>query len=167
MVYIAQWLVEVGSWGDAVCVRVEKVRKGGAGSQAADAARDAKLNSSSHASGLGPAKIAIGGSRPWKSSWRGVINRGGEGSEKGAGAVLRRFERAAQLLRTAGGESYCDSLAGEEEEDEEDFAHLGAKLKPEPSGLKLKKLLAELVKACQEGKGGDDEEEDDDDDEEE
>ena len=145
MVYVNIFMLEGGSCGDSVILRAELLYEGGAGSKAADVERDklAKPNSAA----ISAAKRAVGGTRSWKSAYKctehcGVEAEGGPGS---ATAYLRRHAAAIELLEERGlaGTLRASWDAGAEAETDEP-AFVGVTLKPDPSGLAVKKLLQEL-----------------------
>ena len=145
MVYVHVYGLECGSTGDAVILRAELVYKGGAGSKCEDVARDWKPDAKLAAA----AKLAVGGTKMWKSAFKftlpaSVAEEGGPGSPA---KFLQRHTTALGVLEKHGiSGSLKSSWASDASSN---AAWAGVKIKADPSGLALKKLLAELRSACE------------------
>jgi hypothetical protein len=147
MVFVNVFGLECGTAGDAVVLRAELVYKGGAGSKCDDTARDWKPDAKAAAA----AKAAVGGTKVWKSAFK-ITAHASVGKEGGPGSTeyfLRNKEAALAVLENHG---VAGSLKTSWTSGETSDAHrpwVGVKIKPDPTGLNLKKMLAELRSACE------------------
>jgi hypothetical protein len=140
MVYVHIYGLECGTAGDAVILRAELVYAGGAGSIAGDADRDWKPDAKVAAA----AKAAVGGTKMWKSAFKTTVHAGvgAEGGPASVTAFLQGQEAAMAVLEKHG-------LAGSlktsgESPDASSPAWCGVKVKADPTGLTMKKLVEEL-----------------------
>lgn len=162
MVYINIFGLECGTAGDAVILRAERVYKGGAGSKAEDTARDWKPDAKEAAA----AKAALGGKKTYKPAFKmtlpaSVAPEGGAGSpiaflqrRDAAIAVLAKYGVAGSLKKSWDGEEGSAGGSG--------AAWVGVKIKADPTGLTVKKLVEELRGACTKSASVDSEPDDDD-----
>jgi hypothetical protein len=142
MVYVNVFGLELGNCGDAIVLRAELIYKGGAGSKFDDAARDWKPDAKAAAA----AKAAVGGTKMWKSVFKatvhaGVAEEGGPGSPVG---FLRRREAAMALLTKHGIAGSLRNSWDSGVDCDGTVAWAGVKIKPDPTGLTLKKIIEAL-----------------------
>jgi hypothetical protein len=159
MVYVEVFGLELGSCGDAVVLRAELVYEGGAGSKCDDAALDWKPDAKAAAA----AKAAVGGTKMWKSAFKGTVHagvadEGGPGSPVG---FLRRRKAAMAVLARHGVAGSLKNSWDSGMDSGGTVAWAGARIKADPTGLTLKKLVEALrgtVEEDNEGERGEGEE---------
>lgn len=140
MVYINIWGIECGTTGDAVILRAELIYKGGAGSKAEDAARDWKPDAKAAAA----AKKAVGGTKTWKTAFKTTVHASVK-AEGGPGSPVAFLQAQQDLMAILEKHGLAGSLQTSWSRDAADSAAwAGVKLKADPSGLALKKLVEEL-----------------------
>ena len=165
MVYINIFGLECGTAGDAVVLRAELIYEGGAGSRAGDIERDWKPNAKVAAA----AKTAVGGTKMWKSAFK-VTYHASSSAEGGPGTPVRflQVQELAAALAVLEKHGLAGSLKkswDDGESSEASPAWIGVKIKSDPTGLTVKKVLEELRGVCKGGCGmvggvpGDEEEE--------
>lgn len=139
MVHIHIFGLECGTSGDAVILRAECVYKGGAGSKANDIARDWKPDAKAAAA----AKVAVGGTKMWKTAFKTTVHMASVSSltpvyflqQQAVLAVLEKHGIAGSLRTSWSADA--DASA----------AWAGVKIKADPTGTILKKVVEEL-RAC-------------------
>ena len=138
MVKVKVFGLQCGTAGDTVILCAELVYQGGAGSKSADAARDWKPDAKLAAA----AKAGVGGSSMWKSAFKTTVHTGASNPV----AFLQRQKAAMTVLEKHG---IADSLMTSWSVDAgTSAAWAGVKMKADPSGLHLKKVVEEL-RACE------------------
>jgi hypothetical protein len=140
MVHIHIFGLECGTSGDAVILRAECVYKGGAGSKADDIVRDWKPDAKAAAA----AKVAVGGTKMWKTAFKTTVHMASVSSltpvyflqqQAAVMAVLEKHGIAGSLRTSWSADA--DASA----------AWAGVKIKADPTGTILKKVVEEL-RAC-------------------
>ena len=149
--YINTFGLECGTAGDAVVLRAELVYKGGAGSKAEDIARDWKPDAKSAAA----AKAAVGGTKMWKTAFKDTAHASVR-EEGGPGSMVAFLDRKTAAMAVLQKHGLADSL---KRGSDESSAWVGVKIKADPTGLAIKKMLEELRSACEKNDGGEEEEE--------
>jgi hypothetical protein len=140
MVYINIYGLECGTAGDAVILRAERVYAGGAGSKAQDVARDWKPNAKDAAA----AKTAVGGTKTWKTAFKTTVHASVQ-REGGPGSPVAFLQAQQSLMAVLEKHGLAGSLQTSWSVDAgASAAWAGVKLKADPTGLALKKLLDEL-----------------------
>lgn len=160
MVYVNVFGLELGSCGDAVVLRAELVYKGGAGSKCDDTARDWKPDAKAAAA----AKAAVGGTKMWKSAFKVTVHAGVEGGPGLPVGFLRRQKAAMAVLEKHGVAGSLNNSWDSGTDSDGTVAWAGVKIKADPTGLTLKKLVEALhstIKEDDEGEGEGEEGEED------
>lgn len=146
MVYVNVFGMELGTCGDAVILRAELVYKGGAGSKCDDAARDWKPDPKIAAA----AKTAVGGTKMWKSAFK-VTSHASVAPEGGPGSPVGFLQQETAALSVLSKHGVAGSLKNSWEsgaDSDGTVAWVGVKLKADPTGLTLKKIVEELRSAA-------------------
>lgn len=148
MVYVNVFGLSCGAAGDVVILHAERVYVGGAGSKCEDVARDWKPDAKVAAA----AKAAVGGNKMFKAAFKmtvpaGVVQEGGPGVPT---EFLRGRRAAMDVLSKHGlAGSLKTSWESGESSDASAPAWAAVKLKADPTGMALKKVLQELKSACE------------------
>ena len=143
MVYINIFGLECGTSGDAVILRAELVYKGGAGSKSEDISRDWKPDAKAAAA----AKAAVGGTKTWKTAFKTTAPAGVR-QEGGPGSPVNFLQLQTALMEALEKHGLAGSLKTSWEADgDTTAAWAGVKVKVDPSGLALKKVVDELREA--------------------
>ena len=160
MVYINIFGLECGTAGDAIILRAELVYKGGAGSKAEDTARDWKPDAKAAAA----AKQAVGGTKSWKTAFKKTVGAGVR-QEGGPGSPMVFLQRQTAAIAVLEKHGIAGSLKTSWSDDAQaSAAWAGVKIKADPTGMAIKKLVEELRACKSEADYKDDEGEDSDDD---